>query len=195
MTLPAITIRNPWAWVIAETAALTALGMAPKAVENRGRPIAARHIGADIAIHAGLTTDRDALGDSRVRDAWAAFAAGIGCCRKTPHPALAAIGDLRSGCVGHRSAPEPDGGWIRSGEVVAVARLVNCHPALDAAATCCQPWGERRHNGRPAWHLVLGDVRRLRKPVSARGALSVPWTLPPDVEAQVRAQLAEQVPS
>jgi hypothetical protein len=82
--------------------------------------------------------------------------------------------------------------------VAAVARLVDCHQAEDAGGvtTCCAPWGDREHQGKVpqhAWHLVFADVRRLREPVRVRGYVSVPWLLPADVEARVRAQIAEQV--
>ena len=78
------------------------------------------------------------------------------------------------------------------GAVIAVAQLVDCH---QAAGRCCAPWGEAHYmtGGKmlPAFHLVLADVRRLDRPVPARGALSVPWTLPGDVADLVAAQLAE----
>jgi hypothetical protein len=192
MTLPAITIRPPWSQIIAETAALVALDVDPKTVENRGRAIADKHIGRDIGIHAGLTWCKVGEHDPRVREAWKAFAAGIGCCRDTPHPALARIGDTRSGCVGHPPVPQ-SGLWMEQGAIVAVATLVDCHEAQQVVAvpdaTCCWPWGERYHNGKPAWHLVLDNVRRLRTPVSAKGSLAMPWTVPAEIEAQVLAQL------
>lgn len=79
------------------------------------------------------------------------------------------------------------------GAIVAVAELVDCHDAEQphpADATCCWPWGDRRYGDGPAWHLVLRDVRMVPEPVSCRGALPIGWTVPADVEAQVRAQLA-----
>lgn len=69
----AITIRPPWSWAIAEAAALTALGVPPKLVENRGRKVAAEHIGQDWAIHAGRTWDEAGAEDLRVRAAWRAY--------------------------------------------------------------------------------------------------------------------------
>ncbi|MFI6228574.1 hypothetical protein ACIBCR_14835 [Micromonospora echinospora] len=79
------------------------------------------------------------------------------------------------------------------GAVIAVAELIDCHQAVweKASQLCCAPWGEDYLPR--AWHLVLDNVRCLPQPVPARGALSVPWTLPADVAAQVEAQLAEAV--
>ncbi|MFD8517646.1 ASCH domain-containing protein [Streptomyces antimycoticus] len=51
--------------------------------------------------------------------------------------------------------------------IVAVASLTDCHRS---AGTCCAPWGES-----DVYHWQLADVRRLRHPVPARGALGF-WT-------------------
>ncbi|OLS99365.1 hypothetical protein BJF90_39330 [Pseudonocardia sp. CNS-004] len=53
---------------------------------------------------------------------------------------------------------DPDA--LVTGALVAVAELVDCH--LDAG--CCRPWGEA-----DAVHLVLANIRRLPRPVPARG--------------------------
>jgi hypothetical protein len=178
--MKAITVRAPYSQIIAEAAALAALDVAPKLIENRGQRIGAEHIGADIAIHAGATWSTTGAADPRVRHAWARFAAAIHPLQANPH--LAAIGDTRTGVVGGLRP----GLWIEERAVVAVATLVGCH---QAAGGCCQPWGEMTHNGKPAWHLELDNVRRLVDPVPARGWLTVPWALPADVEAAVLAQL------
>lgn len=190
--LCAITIRPPWSQIIAESAALTALGVAPKQVENRGRPIHDRYIGADIAIHAGRTWCPVGGADLRVRRAWRVFADAIGL--RQPNPLLAAIGDTRTGYVG--KLQPTDGLWLTCGAVVAVATLTDCHPAVEGdqpGTACCPPWGESTHNGRPAYHLSLGNARRLPEPVPAKGRLSMPWTLPEPVASAVRAQLPERV--
>ncbi|WP_052311734.1 MULTISPECIES: hypothetical protein [unclassified Actinoplanes] len=78
------------------------------------------------------------------------------------------------------------------GAIVAVARLVGCHQARqpdDPSLTCCGRWGMRLYRGKPAWHLVLADVRRLPKPVPCRGYLHIGWWAKDAVEAEVRAQL------
>jgi hypothetical protein len=188
----AITIRPPWSAIIAETAALTALGVEPKTVENRGRSIGEQHIGTDIAIHAGQTWCEVGAEDERVTWAWWMFCNSIH--PRQANPKLAAIGDTRTGVVGGLRP----GLWLDTGAVVAVATLVDCHEAtttgrLFGSEPCCPPWGEATHNGKPAFHLVLGNVRRLQRAVSARGSLAVPWTLPADVEAAVREQLAQAV--
>ncbi|HEY6115268.1 MAG TPA: ASCH domain-containing protein [Candidatus Dormibacteraeota bacterium] len=81
------------------------------------------------------------------------------------------------------------------GAIIAVADLVDCHDAelpRVAGATCCSPWGDRTYNNGLAWHLVLWNIRRLDRPVSCRGALTIGWTVPGDVEEQVRTQLAKE---
>lgn len=178
--MKAITVRAPYSQIIAEAAALAAIGVVPKLVENRGARIAACHIGTDIAIHAGKAWSVGGSSDPRVRSAWQRFAAAIHLTEANPR--LAAIGDTRTGYVGGLRP----GLWIETGAVVAVATLTGCHAA---AGGCCAPWGEATHNGRPAWHLELDNVRRLRRPVPARGSLAVPWALPTDVEEAVIAQL------
>lgn len=192
-TMPAITIRNPWAWCIAEAPALTALGATPKLVENRGRRISPAHIGRDIAIHAGQAWDDEAADDPRVTAAWETFARAVHLIH--PHPKLAAIGDQRVGIMG-RLQP---GLWTPAGAVTAVATLVDCHIGPgDTQQQCCPPWGERWHASAAAvsraWHLVFANVRTLRRPVYVRGQQAVPWTLPPEVAAQVTAQLKETSP-
>lgn len=182
----AITIRAPWSWVIAETAALNALGVAPKSVENRGRRINDKHLGQRIAIHSGQTWCPVGGADERVRRAWWTFGNAINL--RESNPVLTEIGDFRTGYVG-RLQP---GLWLETGAVVAVATLAGCHPAAYGGAhgkTCCEPWGEARYNGGDCFHLVLADVVRLPDPVPARGALNVPWRMPEDVADLVAAQL------
>lgn len=191
----AITIRPPWSWAIAEGAALTALGVTPKTVENRGKRIADRHIGQRIAIHAGRAWCNTGGRNHHVSTAWNTFANAINL--REPNPALAAIGDTRTGVVGPMQPS--DGLWLDTGAVVAVATLAGCHQADQTAAyaTCCWPWGDREYvtkNGHvPAWHLVLADVQRLREPVPCRGQVRVPWEMPENVAALVDAQLAQAV--
>jgi hypothetical protein len=185
--MKAITVRPPWSQIIAESAALAALGIEPKTVENRGRYTSYR---GPVAIHAGRTWDRDGGSDPRVMEAWAGFACAIRL--REPNPKLAAIGDRRTGFVGALKVPSL---WIEQGAVIAVADLVDCHEAtvtgrLLGSEPCCRPWGAQAHGDRAAYHLVLGEVRRLRDPVPCAGQLAVPWTLPEDVTAQVTAQLA-----
>jgi len=49
---------------------------------------------------------------------------------------------------------------LPGGVVLAVAELVDCHPDRG----CCRPWGEPG-----TYHLVLAHVRRLPRPIPARG--------------------------
>lgn len=190
----AATVRPPWSWAIAETEALTALGVVGKTVENRGRPIPAKHVGKPIAIHAGQTWCPIGERDPRVRGVWWTFAQAIQVDQVSP--LLAAIGDHRTGFTGWL---KPDGLWMPTGAVVAVALLADCHQAEQRANgyTCCAPWGDREYHGSsrpgPAYHLVLSDIQRLPKPVSARGQQLVPWRMPEKVAAAVNAQVIPAV--
>jgi hypothetical protein len=162
----AITIRPPWVHTITEPPLYRAFSAnLPKRTENRGRPTSYR---GEIAIHAGSTWCKAGLSDGRVQRYLHGTYVDPG-----------AAGFLALG--------------LTVGAVLAVADLVECHEAapLDAAGeTCCFPWGEPLHApGKPAFHLVLDNVRVLDTPVRASGQLPVPWTLPDDVEAAVRAQL------
>jgi hypothetical protein len=56
---------------------------------------------------------------------------------------------------------------ITTGAVIAVADLADCHPDQG----CCRPWGEPG-----VYHLALDRVRRLPRPVPARGALGL-WNI------------------
>ena len=75
------------------------------------------------------------------------------------------------------------------GAVVAVAEIVDCHEA-GALGSCdivpCSPWALPEQ-----WHWQLDSVHRLAEPVPCRGSLGL-WRLPEDVDAAVRAQLAER---
>jgi hypothetical protein len=72
--------------------------------------------------------------------------------------------------------------------VVAVADIVGCHEAGDAAAGCveadlCSPWSVWW-----SWHWELANVRPLDAPVRCPGARGL-WRLPPDVHKAVCAQM------
>lgn len=55
----ALTVKQPWAAAIAH---------GPKRVENRTRPIPAKHLGTTILIHAGIAEDKNALPADMTRD-------------------------------------------------------------------------------------------------------------------------------
>jgi hypothetical protein len=167
----ALTIQQPWAQCVAER------GPTAKRVENRGRVVRYR---GEVAIHAGERWSKRGQRDWRVqRLLWSGR-------------------DLDDGATGFFSLGHA------MGAVIAVARIVDCHPAVlvstewdvgeDADEACCWPWGDLTYAGqrlgeRCCNHVVLDDVRPLADPVPAKGALGL-WTLPCDVEAAVRAQLA-----
>jgi hypothetical protein len=190
MITHAITVRPPWSAMIAEAQAFAAIGVTPKLVENRGRPIAPKHFGARVAIHAGATWSTAGQLDQRVRRAWARFAHAVDL--TTVNPLLAAHGDRRTGFPNpHLLIHATSDMWIPRRAVVATAGIVGCHQAGAGVVGSCEPWGDLDYNDGPAWHIELADVIRLRKPVPARGQIAVPWRLPEDVAAAVDAQLAE----
>ena len=78
--------------------------------------------------------------------------------------------------------------------IIAVANLTGCHEArpethsfddVYRAACCYSPWAQK-HLG--TWHWVLADVHPLPTPVACKGRQGL-WTLPADVEREVRAQM------
>ncbi len=158
----AITIRLPYA---------AAVRSGVKQVENRSRPIHEKHIGTRVAIHASATWSKVGGEDPRILDWW--------------------WGKHRSP---DRSIDATDFSRLFR-KVVAVATIAGCHEAawpLNEALTCCKPFGDRRYGdrGAQAWHIELADIVALDQPVGpVRGSLAVPWTLPADIAAQVRAQV------
>jgi hypothetical protein len=160
----AITIQLPWAAAIRATA----WDPTTKLVENRGRAVAAHHIGKPVAIHAGAGWDKAGAADPRIRNWWYG------------HDAQRTL-----------SATDFSRAFRK---VLAVATLVDCHRAnvaINPNVNCCSPWGDSFYGQGLAWHLVLADVVDLAEPVETRGYLPVPWTLPDDVAARVQAQLPE----
>lgn len=96
--------------------------------------------------------------------------------------------------------PVPDW-WPRRPEdyalgcIIAVSRVIDCQK-MDEKLIAAQTPEERAFGawapGRFAW--FLGQARELAKPVPCKGSLGF-WKLPPEVEAQIRAQLGEEVPA
>lgn len=186
----AFTVRPPWSFAIVEAQALAAIGVPPKLRENRGRPIAPRHFGTRVGIHAGATWSTVGQLDKRVRVAWARFAHAVDL--TTVNPLLTAHGDRRTGFPNpHLSIHAGSDMWIPRRAVVATVIVVGCHRAGACVVEQCYPWGDLEYGGKPAWHIELADVARLRTPVPARGQIAVPWRLPEDVASAVEAQLAE----
>jgi len=86
------------------------------------------------------------------------------------------------------------------GAVVAVVDLVDCHRHDATGADAgggrhrwlsldddrCSEWAVPGQ-----WHWQLTSVRPLARPVPCRGSLGL-WQLPPDAEAEVRAQLTDK---
>lgn len=167
----AITIMQPYGWLVAK-------GYKP--VENRNRRVP-WHIGVgqDVGIHIGKGWDTDALYDPQVEGAL--------------FHAFAPEQSRRAQKVAH---------WRRhlrevvlpalhelDGTVAAVAHLDGVHPWTDCIGwgpveELCSEWAQPMQH-----HLELPTVRPLATPVPCRGYQGL-WSLPHDVEAQVRAGVA-----
>jgi hypothetical protein len=139
-----------------------------KLIENRGRPVADKYLGRRVGIHGAAAWSKPGGTDRRVLRLLA--------------PVLGEI------------EPADMNRWFR--HVIAVATLVDCHPArqpriVGDRVTCCRPWGERWYgeNSKPAWHLQFDQVVLLGRPVGPIvGSLSVPWKLSPTLAAAVTAE-------
>lgn len=163
----AMTVRQPWA---------TAIVRMGKDVENRSRNIAGSYRGP-VAIHAGLKpTGR--RGSRTVFD-------GVG---EVEHDASGLL--LRS----------KDIAWpyrLPVGLIIGVVELVDVHPAdytpspdgNPATYASCSTWAQYPDWPLdPMWHLILAKPRTLSRPIPYVGRLGL-WTLPDDVEEQIRGDL------
>lgn len=181
--MKALTLWQPWSWAIAH---------AGKRVENRTWAPPASVIGQRVAIHAGLRLDKAAaealIGDLMHR--WdpggcrAPMSAAVrlqglmlGECGGLVHGAVESVATIAGALLLERNTPGVVSGIVRNGR----------HGDLNCAATRAvfdSPW---RVPG--MWSWVLTDVIALPEPVPCRGAQGL-WTLPEDVEAAVREQMA-----
>ena len=211
LTLPdgelrSITIRQPWASLIAHGA---------KTVETRPRPTSYR---GPVLIHAGASADTwhelDAPSLASERAAMDAVLRAFDLIRPD--------GSWFSPFVDRDAIDLGPDVSLPLGAIVAVANVVDCVPILhvmQAVAGLATSWPNIQTNGpdlatlapakgagpsvdlsgeRPfgdftpgRYGLLLADVVRLPDPVPARGHQAVPWRVPEDVAAQVRVHLAE----
>lgn len=170
----AITVRQPWGWAIVHGG---------KDVENRTRSLGPYR--GPVAIHAGLALDEGAIDDFTLRRAW--HLAGMPTMPSTT-PGIA-LPWLRHWNI------EDDEQWLPTGAVIGVVDLVDVHH-VDACwkgghddvrgwwQEMCSPWAQDDHH-----HLVLANPRPLARPIPWRGQLSL-WTVPDDLEAAIREQVA-----
>ena len=119
-----------------------------KTVENRSRPVSSYR--GQLAVHAGKKLDPAGDTDPRI---------------------VAARGWLGG-------TNEADDSYAVRGAIVAVADLVDCHPAVG----CCRPWGQTDGH-----HLILRDITRLRRPVPYTGHLGL-RDVPDTILDQIRHQ-------
>jgi hypothetical protein len=170
----AITIQNPYALVVAHNL---------KGVENRGSQVPwSAAIGELVAIHAGRTLHPHGMADPRIERAL------LHVFPDHPHDVHTIRGwdrFLHSTVLPHLRE--------LAGKVVAVRRLLDVHdpqqcPSRHGGTSWttarCDGWAELDQ-----WHLVFEPGSRLATPVPCRGFLGL-WSLPADVEAAVRAQVA-----
>lgn len=165
MTIKILTVRQPWAWAIIHGG---------KDVENRSRNIAGDYRGT-VAIHAGLTTDLDAMSRDMV------------------------------GRIATTRLFRPEREWFSNspnGAIIGVVDLVDVHHSDNCPGrtvvedvgtnlvkgyhdSLCSPWAMYRN-----WHLILANPRPLPEPIPHKGALGL-RTLPAEVEALIWAQIGE----
>ena len=200
--LRALTIRQPWASLIAHRA---------KTVETRSRPTSYR---GPVLIHAGASADT-----------WNELdAPSLASERGTIDAVLRAFDLIRPD--GSWFSPFVDRDAIDLGPdlslplgaVVAVANLVDCVPIVRDHEMASAPFAFENFEGdvfaldagqyehvrrgegpfgdyRPGrFALLLADVARLPEPVPARGQQAVPWRVPADLAAKVREQLTGVAP-
>jgi len=176
----AITVRQPWAWAIVHGG---------KDVENRTRNIAGAYRGP-VAIHAAKA-DADNAPDSL----WLQHANHY----RATHPLCDpdAIDSERGVIIGVVDLTDVhDDGDCFYASVRRLAAIYRIDPAafrefpdsgsggVLGRARMCSTWAQGDHH-----HLVLANPRPLANPVRVRGRLGL-WTLPDDVEAAVRDQVA-----
>jgi hypothetical protein len=172
-----LTVRQPWAAAIIHNG---------KDVENRPRNIAGSYRGP-VAIHAGLTIDRDA---------WDDLEAGWSLARGVPRIDGAGLDALKLrgvilGVVDLVDVHTAGTCWEREKR-----RLIEMHSSDRAAFDAipdqgggglvgrlrfCSPWGQDEQQ-----HLVLANPRPLATPIPYRGALGL-RKLPSDIAAAVLA--------
>jgi len=143
-----------------------AIATGAKTVENRTRRTPWHiAVGQQVAIHAGKAWDSTAVHDERL----------IAAAKAAGH--LFVVEEL-------------DPAAYEYGAVLAVADVAGVHLGVSRPGGCRCSWNQWAEPG--AWHLVLRGVQRLSRPVPSRGYQGL-WSLPHDVEAQVRAQPAKAV--
>ena len=164
----ALTLRQPWAWAIAEQG---------KDVENRPWMTRYREL---VAIHAGRTLDGDVYEIAgAMRDEMAARALR----------ALAAECTLAQRITDRAT-------HMRLSRIHAIAELADCHHSsecmLSANSVIAGTWtGCSRWAVRGQCHFGLRNVRALAEPVPCHPGKLGLWRLPADVESTVRAQLED----
>lgn len=171
--IPALTVRNPWAWAIWQAAT----DPRAKLIENRGAVMVKLSYRGPLYIHAGWAWSDRGQFDARVMR----LAAGADPADES-HPGAFVP---RPAGTKHRIAPETPPSahgmlepfpWpVYGGGIIARADLVDIH----LAAGCCKPWGEDVYENADGSftdqvaHLVLERVVQVKPPVKASGSLGL----------------------
>ncbi|MFJ4173361.1 hypothetical protein [Microbacterium sp. NPDC089696] len=163
-----LTVRQPWAWAIIHGG---------KDVENRPRNIAGSYRGP-VAIHAGLTYDKDSHERSQtLRDAQDRAAVALG----------AEV--FSHGYLWDLDAPDPREQWSLMGHIIGVVDLVDVHSASviggcgriqhdcdehpNGCRHHCSPWAMGPAPEGWYQHLVFENPRALDEPIPYTGALGL----------------------
>ena len=147
-----LTVRQPWAWAIIHGG---------KTVENRPRNIAGGYRGP-VAIHAGLTYDKDSHERSRTL-------------REAQDRAAVAVGAevFSGGYLWDFGAPDPRSQWSIMGAIIGVVDLVDVHLCSGG----CSPWAhgpvDLGRGVRDLFHMELTNPRPLAEPIPYTGALGL----------------------
>lgn len=195
--MKALTLTQPWAQLAAE-------GL--KKIETRPRNLSYRGM---IAIHAGANLvyvgGQRGLLNLCLSEPFAQALQSVDVLRRGRRHDIGTRG--QSGWIHLESKVDVQPSWslvLPRGAIIAVAHIISSETTenLVADGGAWRVCGGRRIHWpldelerefgiyQPGRHgLLLAGVRKLRTPVPCRGYQATPWTLPPDIEIQVRAQL------
>jgi len=165
----AISIPGPWIDCVIEQPHGPRSTAPPTRVINLVRPVPQRYVGHLIALHSPRRWSRAGLADGRVQRY------------------LFGASGLDPGAVGFLAL-----GLGPRGHILAVATLCDCHPAQPSTAadgSCCTAWGDQPHG--TGFHIVLGGIQRLDRPVPVQRNRSgpQPWPLSDELATQLATHL------
>lgn len=161
-----LTVRQPWAWAIIHGG---------KDVENRSRSLGQYR--GPVAVHAAVR-DAPMLYDARAQETDSARLVWWSL-NGYPTQRGAVIGVVDLVDVHHGPVAGGLHGCFHDCDVLGWS------PVVEGDKTaCCSPWAQADHE-----HLMLANPRPLSEPIPWRGRLGL-WTVPPDLDAAIREQVA-----